>query len=63
MKFSQLVIEEVKNLVSDGVIPPEHKNLAMVLLERELRRRTNSIVTDIARKVGSSYLLRVLGAG
>jgi len=61
MVICKVVKEEVKRLVEEGLIPKEHNKQAMYSLERELRRRTNRIVTDIARKVSAMYLLRSLG--
>jgi len=62
MTISKVVKDEVDKLIKQDLIPPEHKTQARKSLERELRRRTNSIVSDVARKVGLMYLLRLIGA-
>lgn len=56
--MSRLTGKIVKKLIREGVIPSEHRLLAMEALEREMRRRSRWVVRGLAREtVGVQALL------
>lgn len=58
MKESQLVVKVVETLILKGIIPKEHREMAIKELDIEMKRHTQKVIAELASEASTATVLR-----